>query len=1328
MSRFVDRFMVTDVTEVPYIDDTVDKDQLRYENYLRSKVAVRNVEYPGGFSDSSKWHCYYSHGDFFVDFSTFYSTLSYVAFDAVSSVVSDKPRECRMVLWTYGAVDVWVNGRKAVQTDVPVYKPIIKKEFIAELREGENEIYVRLQNLGVRDTRNLFAIEVSDDEGLSFDLPKCGNHDELISAIAFLDGTTIKDGCIVFPSAHGDVSVGSDTGSPDIAQVVSKTTWEDVSGKTSYRMHDDCYIYHVKVSVGEEVLKRTLENIDAVHPEYSGAASWDDNFRMKLQAIAGVEGLSRGGKFGFYIQDILARKALGIENPNDRKYFLITLDQIESRFDCSDFLVSGVIRYMKNYPVDAELKARIDEVLLNYRFWMTMEGSDAMCFWSENHSLLFYSCAMLVGAMYPDSYFPRAKMTGRELSAFGRRLVSEWFEDFEEYGFEEFLSTVYMNVTFACLLNIIDYADEEIAAKARKATDLMLEELSLHTFNGAIIAPMGRVYRGVIYPTKQGAQSLMNLVNPAVPTSFGEGWLSYYATSSYKFPAGLVSLMEDAVDTSYSTGNALVSIRKSNDYILTSVASPRLDGKDRWTNVMLSGNRTGEDSHSYTKSFNERFHGTTFFEPGVYGYQQHMWSAALSPEALVFVNHPGAFADSSSSRPGYWYGNGVMPALRQDGRMLGAVYSIPGNHPVQFTHVFLPECKFSMVEKDGHWIFMRKDDGFLALWSSGEYEPYDDQLISSELRVYGPDTAYLVFAGSAAEDGSFSSFKDKAKSFAPSFSKEKRQLIVSGSVFTSFTKTTDRTQYVEGIRPCSVADIFARSLDEHPEEKAWICSRQMLLGDVHNHSGISYGHGTLEHAIAFASGQLDFFSVTGHFAWPDMDKEGMAIPEEVKAYHREGFARLRRLWPEYLEKMAASSSLGLVPFVSYEYHSFDYGDYTVVAKDINEKLPPDPEGKDTRLSDLVASNNPAESGLLPIPHHIGYKEGYRGISWNRFRSAASPLVEIVSMHGASESDNAMPAYLHTMGPRSGQNTMQGGLGKGLVFGVVGNTDHHSSSPGSYGSGRTGVWSIGKDRDSIWDALLAKHTMAFSGDKIETALFVDGKPFGSTVESDGSVDVDLYLAGRSKLSRVEIIQDGEIVYGTDFFPRKPGNIRLYDFAIGWGGRGKPCSWNVELTVNGADLKDVQPRLKGEMIVDPLAKPDDESNIPLVVRKANSIMIKAKSDGNPTPTTDCTQGFSFSVDASGEYSLDVKVSAEYEGEHLERHYCYSSKDMECGGVSEYLNGFVSPSFLLSREMQLSECSFELHRQFAVKHDGYMYARAFEERGDAVWTTPIWVKNRG
>ena len=111
-----------------------------------------------------------------------------------------------------------------------------------------------------------------------------------------------------------------------------------------------------------------------------------------------------------------------------------------------------------------------------------MDGFDGMCFWSENHALMFYTCAMNAGEMYPDEYFPRAKMTGRELHLYGRNKVLQWLDDVEEYGFEEFLSTVYMCVTFAALINVVDYSEPEISKRAAAVTDKMLSMLALHTY------------------------------------------------------------------------------------------------------------------------------------------------------------------------------------------------------------------------------------------------------------------------------------------------------------------------------------------------------------------------------------------------------------------------------------------------------------------------------------------------------------------------------------------------------------------------------------------------------------------------------------------------------------------------------------------------------------------------------------------------------------------------------------------------------------------------------------------------------------------------------
>ncbi len=103
-----------------------------------------------------------------------------------------------------------------------------------------------------------------------------------------------------------------------------------------------------------------------------------------------------------------------------------------------------------------------------------------------------------------------------------------------------------------------------------------------------------------------------------------------------------------------------------------------------------------------------------------------------------------------------------------------------------------------------------------------------------------------------------------------------------------------------------------------------------------------------------------------------------------------------------------------------------------------------------------------------IHNHCGISYGH-GTLEDALRNAASPLVEIYSMHGLAESEEGerRRPYLHTMGPLDGGNTMQSGLAAGHHFGVTASTDQHSAHPGSYGYGRTAVWAEDFSREGTW---------------------------------------------------------------------------------------------------------------------------------------------------------------------------------------------------------------------------------------------------------------------
>ncbi len=262
-----------------------------------------------------------------------------------------------------------------------------------------------------------------------------------------------------------------------------------------------------------------------------------------------------------------------------------------------------------------------------------------------------------------------------------------------------------------------------------------------------------------------------------------------------------------------------------------------------------------------------------------------------------------------------------------------------------------------------------------------------------------------------------------------------------------------------------------------------------FFGDLHNHCDISYGRGSMDEAWANARLQLDFASVTGHAHWPDMPPREGRLAYLVD-YHRTGFEHLAEVWPEVQEKTEAANDEGrFVSFLSFEWHSMRHGDYCVYYDGAR--------GEIVRATDIVAMRRAIDAvrgaggRAMMIPHHICYVPGYRGVNWSDFDPRYSPLVEIVSMHGCAEHDDAPRPYLHSMGPRDERGSMRAGLRAGHRFGVIGSTDHHAARPGSYDHGRLGVWARDLTRASVWDALERRRTWALTGDRIELAFSLNG---------------------------------------------------------------------------------------------------------------------------------------------------------------------------------------------------------------------------------------------
>lgn len=493
-----------------------------------------------------------------------------------------------------------------------------------------------------------------------------------------------------------------------------------------------------------------------------------------------------------------------------------------------------------------------------------------------------------------------------------------------------------------------------------------------------------------------------------------------------------------------------------------------------------------------------------------------------------------------------------------------------------------------------------------------------------------------------------------------------------------------------------------------------------FVGDIHNHCGISYGHGSIEDAYRNARLQLDFASVTGHAWWHDMPTGDPRLAAE-EAYHREGFERLADRWDEVQEVTAAVHEDGrFASLLSFEWHSMTYGDHCVYYRDSHGPIVRASSLEELRgaLRAQAAAGRPA----LAIPHHIGYRKGFRGINWDTYTEELSPVAEIVSMHGCGESDRAPRNYLHTMGPRDAQSMAYYGLNQGHVFGFIGSTDHHSAHPGSHGYGRMAVWATELTRAGIWDAIVNRRTYAITGDRIQLRSAVNGVPMGAIAPASPERRVRASITARDRIDLVEVVRNGEVIWSGTGTTASPGSVfnGLVGLSVGWGQAGTTTDWDIEIEIENGSLTEVEPRLRGVDIVDPLSPPPSAYAFSSWERTGtNTVRLRTRTVANPTVMTDATQQLVLRVAGTDR----TVVRAMINGVRVE----YTVGELREGPRSGYTAGFVSPAFQFHRAVADSERELEVDVQDVRGASGrdWYHVRVRQTNDQWAFGSPTWVE---
>ena len=508
-------------------------------------------------------------------------------------------------------------------------------------------------------------------------------------------------------------------------------------------------------------------------------------------------------------------------------------------------------------------------------------------------------------------------------------------------------------------------------------------------------------------------------------------------------------------------------------------------------------------------------------------------------------------------------------------------------------------------------------------------------------------------------------------------------------------------------------------------------------GDIHNHCGASYAHGSLEDALTNARLQLDFASVTGHSSWPDM-------PEGVVDYHAAGFAKLEAGWAEFVDTFDGFNEPGrFVCFPSYEIHSLAEGDYTVYLKDGKRGMFKPPNIRDFQ-GIIRRVRREGGDGFL-MPHHIGYKTGYRGINWDVYDESVSPFIEVISMHGCSERDECSPDYLHTMGPRRGGCTMQAGLAGGGHFGVIGSTDHHSAHPGSHGYGRAGVWAEELTLEGIWEALKNRRCFALTGDRIELDFRVNESMMGTILPYTRDREISVSVIAGDALDCVDLLKNNRVLQRwncieSPLWRSRGGTSRggcrgkLF-IEAGWGEAGVRREWDIAVSVENGVLADFEPRLHGVDVVDPEQGHAGEYQFSRLWEHGGVIRLKTVTWGNPTVRTNANQGICVELDANKDTIVHVKVNG--------RDFSKRVRELAEGSEVFYLGGFLSgavhlhrfvPENLYTREMRYVDSDSGSGSGFgggaeagagAGAGEDFYYVRVRQRNGQLAVSSPVWVR---
>lgn len=502
----------------------------------------------------------------------------------------------------------------------------------------------------------------------------------------------------------------------------------------------------------------------------------------------------------------------------DETDLLGLVDFVNARYDCADFRMLVLIKTYHDYRhlLSADTVKKIKDTILSFKYWMDEPGDDGMCFWSENHQIIFHTCEYLAGHMFPDEMFKNDRNSGKYHIEKALIKIKHWLNDRFRYGFIEWHSNTYYEEDIAPLVLLVEQAKEkEVVLKSKMILDLLFLDMAMHTYEGYFVATSGRAYEA---QKKSGKNAD---VNDILKHAFGILSHEYnyerlstlfLLTKSYQVPEVIktIARLEEKGIIKESMGLNLKEVKHEIEEKTNDRQGMYFWGMEAFTNpesinmTMQMFNDWHLEDNNFLKDLKminqpilrklgllpllvrilnpatrgvaiERVNSYTYhqkeymlstaqnYHPKAFGDQQHLWQATLPNDVHLFSTHPGSpmFDDPARNfSPSYWVGNGINPLVVQEKNRVFMMYDLtPRKGFLErkrqgFIHFFVPFKLFDEVIQEEKEIYLRVQDTYASLQFSKNYEVKEDEVI-----IKGKYIQAVVTLGSKREHESFENFR-----------------------------------------------------------------------------------------------------------------------------------------------------------------------------------------------------------------------------------------------------------------------------------------------------------------------------------------------------------------------------------------------------------------------------------------------------------------------------------------------------------------------------------------------------------------------------------------